>query len=194
VIYPLDSWDNLKDGYTFGVSTHYNSFHLGIDKFADEWTKIYAPDNGEILAKLWGTQGGYTIHYRDAKGNFWRFLHLVHFGSLWGKVNEGDIIGYVGNTGSLGGSPHLHTDISKKKLKLNDINNFIDPQIYIKENLMKFPPDSVVWNKKDGEFYWTKNEGYLKIKKDRLVFASLLKKGDAISIDEDISNQVIGTF
>ena len=59
---------------------------------------------------------------------------------------------------------------------------------------MKFPPDSVVWNKKDGEFYWTKNEGYLKIKKDRLVFASLLKKGDAISIDEDISNQVIGTF
>ena len=191
--YPLDNYENLQYGYTFGDKTHYSDFHFGIDKFAPKWERVYAPDNGAIIQKIWGAQGGNTIHYEDANGKLWRFLHLVEFGGLWGHVKQGDIIGYVGNTGSLGGGSHLHYDISKgDKLILNK-NNFINPETYIKDNIMKYPPDKVVWNKKDGEFYWTKKEGYLNIKDDRLLFASLLKKGDAITVDEEIK-PIIGDF
>ena len=195
MIYPLSAWDNLKDGYHFLQPTHYGAKHLGHDKFAEEWTRVYAPTDGKILIKYWGNEGGNTLQFLDNQGKLWRFLHLIAHSEIRGKVREGELICYVGNTGKYGGSPHLHVDISiNGKLDIHNINNFIDPQIYIKDNLMKFPPDRVVWNLKDGEYYWTKKEGYLSIAHDRLLFASLQKRGDGITIDEDISNQVIGTF
>jgi murein DD-endopeptidase MepM/ murein hydrolase activator NlpD len=51
-----------------------------------------------------------------------------------GEFKKGEIIGYVGNTGTKGGQPHMHIDISKNgKLELNNYNNFIDPEKYFKE-------------------------------------------------------------
>ena len=50
------------------------------------------------------------------------------------KVNRGDVIGYVGNTG-LSSGPHLHYEVHKNGEKINPVNfyfNDLTPEQYEK--------------------------------------------------------------
>lgn len=131
--YPLENWKILPRGYTFGVPTSYSNFHLGIDLTCPTGTPVYAPCDG-VVNTMVGQQGGNTIHLKTPT-HLIRFLHLSQFLKT-GPVKEGDLIAKTGNTGLSTGS-HLHTDISKGALDLNNTNNFIDPEIFYK-------PDDVV--------------------------------------------------
>lgn len=125
---PLKNWDNLKRGYTFGVKTHYNDFHLGLDLSVPTGTPIYAPLDGVVQERNL-PQGGITIWFEPENENtFIRFLHLSEVRKT-GYVKRGEIIGYTGNTGMSTGS-HLHVDVSKNELDLSNRDNFIDPEIY----------------------------------------------------------------
>ena len=132
--YPVDSWSSWKRGYTFGVPTNYSPFHLGTDLAMPVGTPIYAPTDG-VVTTMVGTQGGNTIHLKTPT-HLVRFLHLSSF-KVTGQVKEGQLIGLSGNTG-LSTGPHLHTDISKGSLDLNNYSNFIDPEIFFKPSTMKF--------------------------------------------------------
>src|SRR6185503_5333578 len=97
--YPLDNWESLATGYTFGQKTFYSDFHLGVDKGNrnDYGKPVYAPTDGRVVENHVGGGGGNTVHFKDSKGKLWRFLHLKSFARPIGPVKEGEILGYVGN-------------------------------------------------------------------------------------------------
>ena len=146
-------------GYRFSEPTHYNSFHLGLDLMAKTGTPIFAPDDGEVVWIGYGKQGGKQMHFLGVSGALHRFLHLdsyagVHRGQ---KLLEGEIVAISGNTGALSTIEHLHFDISKNgKLELDNLDNFIDPLEWLKQNKMKTwytgIYDEFGWNK-DKEFW-----------------------------------------
>lgn len=124
---PLKNWDNLKRGYTFREKTNYSANHLGLDLICPTGTPVLAPFKGRVTTVV-GKEGGNTVwfYYQDV---IMRMMHLSSFGKT-GEVNEGDIIGAVGSTGSLSTGPHLHIDISKNNVNINIITNFLDPETY----------------------------------------------------------------
>lgn len=82
-------------------------WHEGNDLFADMGTPVYAAVGGEVLQKT-GTIGGNQVNLRGDDGVLYIHSHLSAFGQS-GTVDAGDIIGYVGDTGSARGTPpHVH--------------------------------------------------------------------------------------
>lgn len=121
--YLIKEWETAKNGYTFGVPTFYNSFHLGTDKIVPIGTPIYAPFDCNVQNSV-GTEGGNTLTI--TYGNWIiRCMHLSKFANK-GNVKEGTIIGYSGNTGT-STAPHIHVDISHAPFNLYSTGNFIDP-------------------------------------------------------------------
>jgi len=109
----------------FGFRIHpilgFNAMHQGTDFAAPVGTPIMASGNG--IVEYAGWKGGYgkfiTIrHNSEYKTNY---AHLSDYakGIIKGaKVQQGQIIGYVGSTGSSTG-PHLHYEIEVNGKKVN---------------------------------------------------------------------------
>lgn len=120
-------------GYTFGVPTWYNSFHIGCD-YSAKYVELYAPFDGTVRNGKGDEAGNFITFKPDHDNVEMRFLHLSKFIKS-GRVKEGELIAITGNTGN-SSEPHLHLDISKNKVDLNNIKNFIDPEKY-NWNLLK---------------------------------------------------------
>ncbi len=87
--------------------------HLGVDWSAPIGTPIMASGNGTIeVAGREGNYGNY-VRLRHANGYKTAYAHMLRFaaGVAKGvKVRQGQIIGYLGNTG-LSTGPHLHYEV-----------------------------------------------------------------------------------
>jgi hypothetical protein len=161
--YPLKNYYSYQQGYYYGYPypAGFGSLtgqpHLGQDVVCPMWTEVIAPDNGEVINTVIGTQGGRTLWFKDSKGHIWRFLHLVKEENK-GKYKQGDVVAWTGNSG-LSKQPHLHFDIFKTD-DTDDlsINNFIDPIKYIKENLMSQYHNHIIRNQDDGSFAYVIND------------------------------------
>jgi murein DD-endopeptidase MepM/ murein hydrolase activator NlpD len=102
---------------SFGMRHHpilgYNRLHKGVDYAAPTGTPIHAAGDGVITFR--GRSHGYgnlitirnTSKYTTAYGHMSRFASGLHVGS---RVTQGDVIGYVGQTGMATG-PHLHYEV-----------------------------------------------------------------------------------
>lgn len=137
-MYPLSSWSSIKRGYRFRQATWYTRYHLGVDYIVPNWTPVYAPFNGNLVVsgfknskgQQYSATQGFHVWFKPNHDNvIMRFMHLIQPGRGTGPVRQGDIIGYVGSTG-LSTGPHLHLDISRGKVDIYNINNFIDPDTY----------------------------------------------------------------
>ena len=101
--------------------------HEGIDFNAPIGTPIYATGNGVVSLVDYDGRG-YGNHVIITHGFGYQTLYghmsrvKVRIGQ---KVNRGDIIGYVGNTGKSTG-PHCHYEVIKNGKKINPINFFFD--------------------------------------------------------------------
>lgn len=85
-------------------------FHQGNDLFAPRGTEIRAPVSGVVDLKS-GTIGGLQFWMEGDDGNLYIGTHLDAFGA-GGRVQAGEVIGYVGDSGNaIGSSPHLHFEI-----------------------------------------------------------------------------------
>ena len=83
--------------------------HRGVDYAAPSGTQIRAAGEGKVLFR--GVQGGYgnTIILQHGGNITTLYGHLSRFGNArtGARVNQGDVIGYVGSSG-LATGPHLH--------------------------------------------------------------------------------------
>jgi murein DD-endopeptidase MepM/ murein hydrolase activator NlpD len=83
--------------------------HRGVDYAAPTGTQIRAAGDGKVLFR--GVQGGYgnTIVLQHGGNITTLYGHLSRFGNAraGARVNQGDVIGYVGRSG-LATGPHLH--------------------------------------------------------------------------------------
>ncbi len=111
---PIDG-ARLSSG--FGARKHpilgYRKAHKGVDFAAPRGTPIYAAGDGVVeRANRFGSFGNY-IRIRHANGYKTAYAHLKGFKSGMRngvRVEQGDVIGYVGTTGRSTG-PHLHYEV-----------------------------------------------------------------------------------
>lgn len=119
--------DGAKLSSNFGMRKHpisgFNKMHKGIDFAAPKGTPVYAGGNGII--EVAGVNGGYGKYIRVRHNNNYKtaYAHLSGFKKGISKgirVNQGDIIGYVGSTGKSTG-PHLHYEIIYQNKQINPL-------------------------------------------------------------------------
>ena len=138
MIYPLNNFLNIRRGYEYGDKTWYSKFHLGTDYIVDRITSIFATEDGETIWSGYGLQLGWTCFIRVVRpeGIFIiRHGHLFRQADL-GEHKEGDVVAFSGNTGTMTRTPHIHTDVSKNKVDIRDITNFVDPDLFFKQTTM----------------------------------------------------------
>lgn len=95
---------------TWGAARSNGRSHRGTDVFADYGTPLVAVVSGEAVNYGWEDAGGNGVFLLGDDGNRYFYAHLDDFGQL-GRVNQGDVVGYVGDTGNATGTPHLHFEI-----------------------------------------------------------------------------------
>jgi LysM repeat protein len=84
--------------------------HEGTDLFAPRGTPVLAPVAG-IVSHATGVVGGNQFRLRGEDGTTYLGSHMDAFGAS-GRVNAGDVVGYVGDSGNArGGRPHLHFEV-----------------------------------------------------------------------------------
>lgn len=83
--------------------------HHGVDYAAPAGTPVRAVADGVVIFKGWGGGGGNTLKIKHAGNLQSGYLHLRGYADgirQGSRVQQGDIIGYVGSTGTSTG-PHL---------------------------------------------------------------------------------------
>ena len=117
--------DGARLSSSFGMRKHpilgYNKLHKGLDFAAPIGTPIFAAGNGVI--EYVGRNGGYGKYIRIRHNGSYKtaYAHLSNYkkGLYKGlRVSQGDIIGYVGSTGSSTG-PHLHYEVIYQGKQIN---------------------------------------------------------------------------
>ena len=83
--------------------------HHGVDYAAPSGTPVYSVADGVVTFRGWGGGGGNTLKIKHANGMMTGYLHLRGFAkgiAVGSRVQQGQLIGYVGSTGTSTG-PHL---------------------------------------------------------------------------------------
>ena len=115
-----EEWLWPLDGYT-SISSYFgprdtgiagaSKYHNGIDIPAPAGTPIRAAKTGYIVPRGYHSDRGNWSVIDHQDGTYSEYQHMSSFAiTSNGWVNQGDIIGYVGNTG-IGSGAHLHFEI-----------------------------------------------------------------------------------
>ncbi len=149
---PLE-YKYISSGFTTG-SRYIQAFnistgHRAIDYAAPIGTPIRAVGDGTITYVGWNGNYGNFISIRHNSVYSTNYAHLSRFAVSQGqRVNQGDIIGYVGSTG-LSTGPHLHYEMVKNGVKINPLTEVLPPGEAIKEeNLDRFYREISSWQKR----------------------------------------------
>ncbi|MDC0584339.1 M23 family metallopeptidase [Bacteroidales bacterium] len=137
-IQPISNKDLTRTASGWGYRIHpiykIRKFHEGMDFTAPLGTEIYSTGDG-VIEELRKSNRGYgnKIVVNHGFGYRTLYAHLNTFNVRKGqKVKRGDVIGYVGTTGT-STAPHLHYEVSINRKKVNPINyyfNDLSPEQY----------------------------------------------------------------
>jgi murein DD-endopeptidase MepM/ murein hydrolase activator NlpD len=137
-ILPISNKDLTRTASGFGLRVHpiYKIIkpHAGMDFTAPTGTDIYVTGNGVIASVLSSQRGlGNHIIVDHGFGYSSVYAHLDGFNVKKGqKVQRGDVIGYVGNTGT-SIAPHLHYEVKLNGVNVDPVNfyfNDLTPEMY----------------------------------------------------------------
>ena len=110
---------------TFGFRKHpilgYNKLHQGTDFAAPRGTPIMASGSGIIERASWYGAYGKYVRIRHNSTYKTAYAHLSRFGKnirTGARVQQGQIVGYVGSTGRSTG-PHLHYEVLVNNKRVN---------------------------------------------------------------------------
>jgi murein DD-endopeptidase MepM/ murein hydrolase activator NlpD len=128
----------IASGYGYRIHPIYKTrkLHAGMDFSAKSGTPIYATGDGKI-SKLRKSRRGYGNHVIIDHGYGYKTLyaHMTKYIVRKGqKVKRGEVIGYVGSTGT-SVAPHLHYEVIKDGRKINPADfyyNDLTPDEYEK--------------------------------------------------------------
>tara|TARA_B110000116_G_scaffold175891_1_gene152161 strand:- start:4053 stop:4889 length:837 start_codon:yes stop_codon:yes gene_type:complete len=128
----------MASGYGYRIHPIYKTrkLHTGMDFSAKTGTEIYATGDG-VISKIRRSKRGYGNHVKINHGFGYETLyaHMSKYIVKRGqKVKRGEVIGYVGNTGT-SVAPHLHYEVHKDKRRINPVNfyyNDLNPEEYEK--------------------------------------------------------------
>jgi murein DD-endopeptidase MepM/ murein hydrolase activator NlpD len=96
-----DSWGAPRSG---------GRRHEGVDMLAPMGTPIYAVVSGTVSFRQ-NRLGGNAVSLAGDNGNRYYYAHLSRYEGASRRVNQGDLIGYNGDTGNATGVPHLHFEV-----------------------------------------------------------------------------------
>ena len=121
---------NLKrmaSGYGNRIHPVYKTkkMHWGMDFSAPKGTEVYATGDGKV-EKVKRSKRGYgnQVRINHSYGYKTFYAHLDKYIVKKGQVvKRGDLIGYVGSTGT-STAPHLHYEVVKDKKKVNPVNYY----------------------------------------------------------------------
>ncbi len=125
-IWPTSGWLSSKFGKRVSPFSGRLQKHKGIDIAARPGTPIVAPASGVVVSSRFNGGYGRYIKLNHGYGVVTHYGHLskavVKVGQ---KVNRGDVIAYVGNTG-LSTGPHLHYEIRVNKAPANPMRYILN--------------------------------------------------------------------
>ncbi|HEU0304661.1 MAG TPA: M23 family metallopeptidase [Gaiellaceae bacterium] len=139
-------------GDTFGAPRAATIWHHGEDIFAALGAPVLAVADGTLFLVGRNTVGGNRLWLRDRDGNEFYYAHLAAFSPLaidGGRVEAGDVIGFVGNTGDAESTPyHLHFEIHPSSLLFLGYDGVVNPYPYLRawQHLTDVEfPSAAVW-------------------------------------------------
>jgi murein DD-endopeptidase MepM/ murein hydrolase activator NlpD len=129
---------HVASGYGWRIHPVYKTekMHTGMDFTAPTGTEIHATGNGVVQkVERFGKGYGNNVIISHGYGYETVYAHMSKFAVRPGqKISRGDLIGYVGNTGTSTG-PHLHYEVRKNGNPVNPANfyyNDLTPEEYEK--------------------------------------------------------------
>lgn len=130
-IQPVSNKDLTRFASGYGMRIHpiykTSMMHWGSDFTAPVGTEIHCTGNGKVVDVQYEKRGyGYHVIVNHGYGYETIYAHMSKILVKKGQsVNRGDVLGYVGNTGTSTG-PHLHYEVVKNSNKINPINFFFN--------------------------------------------------------------------
>lgn len=110
------------------VTEHFNAVpdHYGIDIVSEENARISSVLDGTVIFSGWTLNTGYVIYIQHEADLVSVYKHNAEILKSTGeKVNAGEAIAIIGNTGELTSGPHLHFELWHKGTAINP-ENYID--------------------------------------------------------------------
>ena len=95
---------------TYGAGRSGGRAHQGVDMLASTGTPLVAVVSGSVVFKR-NSLGGNAVWLDGSDGNRYYYAHLSSFEGSSRGVGQGEVIGYVGDTGNARGTPHLHFEV-----------------------------------------------------------------------------------
>lgn len=120
--WPTDSGWTMSSGYGYRSMWGSRELHTGLDISGTGYgSKIYATNNGKVITAEYHYSYGNHVVIDHNNGYMTVYAHMSKIAAKVGQtVAKGQVIGYVGCTGSCTG-PHVHYEVWKGK-KWNHIN------------------------------------------------------------------------